>query len=634
MENNNFSLYSLLIVTLLAVIVPLVVSRIKAVRIPIVVGEILVGVLVGKSGFNIIQTSEWLQFLQFFGLAYLMFVSGLEIDLRALRPRMSRPADALKLRMTRFKGFWTNPLVFAVTTCTITFALAYGMSHELYIHHFIRSTLMVALIITTTSLTVVVPVLKEYDLQATSYGQLLLAAAVCADFVTMLLLSVAASLYKGGFSPSVLLVFVLITILFILYFVVRKIMKLLPVAHLLDGTAQLGIRASLALMIVFIVLSQTLGVQVILGTFLAGVFVGIVGQESRGETSHKLDAIGFGFLIPIFFIMVGVDFDVRSLLHDTSALILFPILLVMTYLFKGIPALLLRFSYGWRQTLAGSTLLTTQMSVTVAAAAVGLKIGAISTGVDTAIVLVAMLTSIISPVLFGKLLPPLQETPEKHIVVVGNAPELHVLVEQLKQRSEHVEWTQHLESSEEIAQSGGPASTHLYMDLHHFNIDLETTQAVLAYSNDDDANIALSEQAVAHGIPTVICRIQDLSTYQKYTESAKFLPVCPELSMVTLVNQWLHYPIATQLLESPSSMQLREVRLTNRAFNNVRLRDVRLPGGVLLASIVRDGAKIVPNGDTALKVGDSLVVVGETEALGDFQSLAKAKFRSIRLRRS
>lgn len=398
MGNIDFSMSSLLIVSVLAMLVPLFVSKITWIRIPIVVGEILVGVIVGKSGFNLIHPSQWLEFLQFFGLSYLMFVSGLELDFKTLRPENWKNGNG-------FRQTLISAPVFATISCALTFGLSLLFSLWLHEHQFIKSPFLFALIITTTSLTVVVPVLKEYNLLQTSFGQSMMAAAVFADFFTMLLISVASSLFEGGPAASVLLVFILIFLLIALYHIFLRFPSITAVRNLAHGTAQLGIRASMAIMIIFMALSQTLGVQVILGTFLAGILVGMVNEQEKTDVFHKLDAIGFGFLIPIFFIMVGVNFNLHSLLVDPKALLLLPMLLLATYVFKALPILILRLRYPWRSTLAGAALLTTQMSVTVAAAAVGLKIGAISSGIDTAIILVAMLTAVISPVLFGKLLP-------------------------------------------------------------------------------------------------------------------------------------------------------------------------------------------------------------------------------------
>lgn len=594
MDGANFSVTSLLIVSLLALLVPLLVSRLRGLRVPIVVGEILIGIVVGKSGFDIIHQSQWLSFLQFFGLSYLMFVSGLEIDFGALRLRRVAGQSSMK-------AWLQSAPVFATFACAVTFGLAYLLSTGLYHQQMVKSPLLFALIITTTSLTVVVPVLKEYNLLSSEFGQLILAAAVFADFVTMSLISVAVSLFKGGFSPRVFLVFILLVVLLVFYRVARRFARFNLLSGLADGTAQLGIRASLALMIVFMVLSQTLGVQVILGTFLAGVLVGLVNDKERSDIRNKLDAIGFGFLIPIFFIMVGVNFNVRSLFSDPKALLLLPILFVATYLFKALPALLLRLRYPWRETLSGASLLTTQMSVTVAAASVGLQIGAIRQGVDTAIILVAMLTSVISPVLFGRLFRPQVDNDVRSCAVVGNMPGASLLVEHIRAHGDGCAWI---------------------MDYPEENVDWSSVRAMAAYGEDDAKNIAIASAAAAAGVRPALCLIRDLATFHQYQNTENLVPINPQLATVTLIDQLLHYPISTQLLQAPANLQIREIELTNRAFHRVTLMNINLPGNLLILSVVRDGVQVVAHGNTELLVGDTLIVVGSPEDISDFAQIA------------
>jgi len=235
---------------------------------------------------------------------------------------------------------------------------------------------------------------------------------VVADFVTLILLSVAASLFVGGLSSDILMLLVLLALVAVSYRMGKTVtgLRLEFLETLLGGTAQLGVRAALALMLIFIFMAETVGAEAILGTFLAGVLVSLLASGQRSELHEKMDAIGFDFLVPIFFIMVGVNFDVGILLTNPQGLALVPLILVATYLLKGLPVLALRFIYGWRETLAASLLLSTQMSVTIAAAAVGLRIGAISETVQSAVVLVAIVTSIVSPVAFNKLAP---DPPEK-----------------------------------------------------------------------------------------------------------------------------------------------------------------------------------------------------------------------------
>jgi monovalent cation:H+ antiporter-2, CPA2 family len=618
-ESAQFSLYSLLIVTSLAVVVPMVVSRIKSFRIPIVVGEILVGAIVGHSGFNIIQNSEWLDFLQFFGLAYLMFVSGLEIDFHALKPSVTEGTSA-------WRKWLISAPSFAIVSCAITFGLSFTLTVWLYHHHFIESPLLVALIITTTSLTVVVPVLKEYNVLQSKFGQLILAAAVFADFVTMLLISVAASLFKGGLTANTLLVFVLFTVLLVVYFVARHFSGFSVFRGLAHGTAQLGIRASLALMVVFIVLSQTLGVQVILGTFLAGILVGLLNQRERTDIYGKLDAIGFGFLIPIFFIMVGVNFDIKSLFGDKEALILLPVLLIATYLFKGLPALLLRFVYPWRRTAAAAVILTTQMSVTVAAAAVGLRIGAITPGMNTAIILVAMVTSVVSPVLFGKIVPHAEEAAPEKIVIFGSSPEAKLLLDRVRSRGEEIEWIRpRVKLSEQAFENMKNGIVDPSVTLEKLDIPQSGVRAILLYTFSDTWNLALAKEAVTMGIPLIICSVRDVELLNQHKNETRFRIVNPQISVVSFVDQLLHYPASSELLRHvDTDLEIQEVRLTNLSLVGKQLMDMALPPSLLIFSIVRSGMQIVPHGQTRFQYGDTLVVVGNDDDVNQFTRLVKA----------
>ncbi len=638
MESTQFSLGPLLIVMLLALVVPVAVSRIQAFRIPIVVGEIIVGIIVGKSGLNWVQQSQWLQFLQFFGLAYLMFVSGLEIDFAVLRPA---PKGAPGLRR-----WFVNAPTFATVAAGLTFTLSIIFSLWLQREGIVRSPLLFALIMTTTSLTVVVPVLKEYDLLVTAYGQLLLSAAVIADFFTMLLISVAASLYRGGLSANILLVFVLVLALILAYLVLRRMSGLhTAFRSLAHGTAQLGIRGALALMVVFLVLSQALGVQAILGTFLAGVLVALLSPNKRTDMQNKLDAIGFGFLIPIFFIMVGVDFNFRALLHDPKALLLLPLLFVATYLFKGLPALLLRFAYPWRETWAGALMLTTQMSVTVAATEVGVRIGAISNGVGTAIILVAMLTSVLSPIGFGKLLPPQKETLRHQVLVLGDTLEAEMVAEQLRHSEEPWRW---------IAQPGGisPESKktqqktdpqkgegfntvdlqwsgqvdHRNSDAALIAIDIPANEAKVAFVDlgRDGENHRLANALHTAGVPSVICVQRDPEAFVQNRDRSPFVVVHPQLSFPQFIGLLIQNPLSEQVLTSPDHLAMEQVIIHRRSWAGKKLADVSLPGNLLVLSMVRDGAQWVPHGDTNFELGDRVIVAGAHEEIAAFRKLAEA----------
>ena len=161
-EAQTPSFAPLLIVTALAAFIPLVTDRLKVLPIPVIVGEILVGILLGESGLSIIQESSYLTFLAEFGFVYLMFLSGLEIDFSSLR------SNELAERRGGVLG---NPITLGFAVFAGTIALAFLISLLLGAAGMVRNPLIMALILSTTSVGVVVPVLRDAGLTAGSFGQ-------------------------------------------------------------------------------------------------------------------------------------------------------------------------------------------------------------------------------------------------------------------------------------------------------------------------------------------------------------------------------------------------------------------------------------------------------------------------------
>lgn len=180
-----------------------------------------------------------------------------------------------------------------------------------------------------------------------------------------------------------------------------------------------------------IALAESLGIEIILGAFLAGVIVSLLSQEESSAFREKLDAFGYGFFIPIFFIMVGVGFDLPALLSSKSALLLVPILIGVAYLAKSGPSLLFRFNHPWRETLAAGTLLSFRLSLIIAAAAIGLDLNVITPALNSAIILIAIITVTLSPIIFNRLVRSTE--PERaRVIIVGCRPSGEQLLRRLR----------------------------------------------------------------------------------------------------------------------------------------------------------------------------------------------------------
>ena len=399
-EAHSFA--PLLVVVTLAFLVPLVLSSVRGrLAIPIVVGEIVAGMIVGRSGFGwVLPDNGALSLLKELGFVLLMFLSGMEIDFRSLR--------GIEPQQARHQSPWSPPSL-AVLNFGATLVLAGAFAWGLKWIGATTDPWMMGLILSTTALGVVVPILKEAGLSQSLFGQSILLATVIADFVTMFLISVQVAIVSRGLTAEILLVF----LLFVAFFLAARFGSFLSrieslqrvIQELSHATAQIKVRAAFSTLLIFVVLAEKLGIEIIVGAFLAGAIVSLLRTPEDRGLSSQFEAIGFGFFIPIFFIMIGVDFNLPALLSSTGALLSVPLLLIAAITVKVIPGFVFRLNHTWREALAAGILMCPRLSLIIAAAAIGEKLGVIDESVNAGIVLVAIVTVTASPLAFLKVFP-------------------------------------------------------------------------------------------------------------------------------------------------------------------------------------------------------------------------------------
>jgi Kef-type K+ transport system membrane component KefB len=401
---TTFDFMPLLLVMLAAFIVPILVSRGNKV-IPIVVGEIVAGIILGPSGLGWVELDgEVILFLRDFGLAYLMFIAGMEIDFNMIS-KIAR--ESFHQEGT---GHLQNPMIIGPLSFLLTLMMSAFFSLTMLHYGIIESGwMMMALILSTTSLGVVLPILREKGLNNTNLGQTILLTALLADFITMLLISIYATYAdKGHLSIEMMLIFVLFIAFAILHRTGMILGRIGWINTLLDelthATARIKLRASLALMIAFIVLAEALNSEMILGAFIAGIIVSLLTVSADRRVEKDLTAFGFSFFIPIFFILVGVGFNLHELLKSSEAMLLVPVLLFAALAVKFIPTMVFRFAFGWRETIAAGSLLSARLSLIIAASLVALELDIISDSVNSAIILVAIITVTIAPLIFNAMI--------------------------------------------------------------------------------------------------------------------------------------------------------------------------------------------------------------------------------------
>ena len=366
MDFADFS--TIAIITTVAFISPIVAEKLRT---PAVVLEIVAGIILGVSFLNLITPSEWVSFLSALGLIFLMFLSGLGIDFNLL----------LK------KENIYRPLLF----------LAASLFLALLFTRFFSLDFIYAILLTNVSVGIVVPTLRELRLESTVFGQMNVVTALLTDFTTMFLLSIYVILLttEGGIL-QIALPFSIFSIFILAYYLGRFAIWHFPgfmSKWFEEDPMELGVRGSMAIIVFFVGISYFLGVEAILGAFLAGSLFSLIFRS--GEVlSRKLFGIGYGFLIPIFFVQTGAStlltFDFRSIYFTL-------LLLVFAYSVKLLPSF---FIFRGRQALTFGVIQTSKLSLTIAAVEIGFKVGVISGAERAVIILFTILTSLISPTLF------------------------------------------------------------------------------------------------------------------------------------------------------------------------------------------------------------------------------------------
>lgn len=623
MEHES-TFVALLVITALAAIVPLLSSRMRVLRLPIVVGEILAGIVIGQSGLNIVKSSPTLEFLAEFGFAFLMFLSGLEVNFDLLLGNSSG-VNGEGRRGRR----WQMPMPMAAIVFGGTTFLAMGVGAGLAAANLAGNPLLMGLILSTTSLGIVVPVLKERNLTVTPYGQTLLATALISDFATLLLLSLTFAILSQGFSLNLLLVMFLLAAFVAAGKIGQWLARSRKLSTVMDelshATSQIRVRGAFALLIGWVALSQAIGVEVLLGAFLAGAAISMSSQGHESPLREKLDAIGFGFFIPIFFITVGANFDLRSLLDSPSALALVPLLTLAAYAVKMLPALLYRTRFSWRETLGAGVLLSSRLSLIVAASAIALEMGLLNPAVNSAIVLVAVVTCTVSPVLFARLLPAARPAARQGIIIYGTTQTAKLLARRvLKVGGDTVTFVSR--NDHELAQLQAEGFQTVRGDPKDPTVlaraGAHTARAFVAVPQIEEMMLPVCRLAKSHFlIPEVIAHISDPTSLAEL-HRAGIRVIQPTMASALALEGALHFPASLSLLMDQSDdVDVADAVLLNSRLAGRALRQTRLPGDVLIMGIRRQGETLVPHGNTVLRAGDVLMLVGNPQGLKEARAL-------------
>ena len=613
MNHLDSQFTSLLIVVFLAFSVPVILVQFKRIPLPIVVGEILAGIIIGRSGFGWVSSDDpILNFLAEFGFVFLMFLSGMEIDFSNLG--LFR-GNAVK----KTPKSW-GPFSIAAVSFAITLLLAGLISLELVHLGLARNMWLLGLILSTTSLGVVVPVLKEKGIIGNQFGQTILFAALIADFITMFLITILVAVLSQGLTLDILLVGLLFVAFFGALRFGRFFNRLSSVRRTFEelshATAQIKIRTAFAIMLAFVVLSEFLGTEIILGAFLAGACVALLMIPDDRQISAQLESIGYGFLIPIFFIKVGIDFNFSALFNSSRAMLLVPLLIVAAIAVKVFPALIFRVRYSLKESLSAGALLSARLSLIIAASAVGLRLGVISEATNAAILLVAILTVTLSPLAFSLLLPSMEGKQQPPVIIVGAGEFGLQVAEQLQSHQDHVIMLDENEAQVKRARRRGFRAFTATLASNDSLIEevMRGVKTLVCTLSDVDQSYRTCQIArTNYGIPHVVAQVPAPSDLIRF-EQMGVHATNAALDHAALLTMLTRNPaIYTLLTRTSDNKEIFEVVVENPACLGKTIQQLRLPGDTLILSIQRSGNLLVPHGDTQIEFGDHLTLMSSLE---------------------
>jgi Kef-type K+ transport system membrane component KefB len=370
----------------IAVVAPLIAEIPIGFRLPVVVLEMVLGIIVGPQVLGLARPDGLLGwFGGTLGLAALFFMAGMELDLERVRGR---------------------PILLAALGWVISIALGVCAAALLDILHFIHAPVMVAVALCTTAMGTLLPILRDSGDLETQFGRFVLAVGAVGEFGPIIAVSLLfTSEYSEWLQIGFILALVAITFLLAVAALRLRPPKVLELfSRTLHSSAQLPVRVSILLIAVLFVLSETFGLDAVLGAFAAGMIMGLATRGEGGKPlRQKIDAVGFGFLMPFFFVTSGMKFDLDGLLQSTKPLLLVPFFLILFLIVRGAPVFLYRSDITKRDLLPFALYSATALPMVVAITDIGVRTGRMQTDIAAGLVGAAMLSVLLFPTIAGAL---------------------------------------------------------------------------------------------------------------------------------------------------------------------------------------------------------------------------------------
>ncbi|WP_223876415.1 monovalent cation:proton antiporter family protein, partial [Lactobacillus crispatus] len=592
---------SLFLVVLLALVIPIFMARFKISTVPTAIAEIIVGIIVGSSGFNIVVSTHDLTFLSNLGVTLLMFLSGMEINFDLLQRKNNPKAKSQA-------GKTVDPLPTALTAFAGIVIMAFILAYVLKLISLFSNIVLAAIIFMTVALGVVIATLKEKDILGRPIGQTILLTAVLGEVIPLLLLTIYASVNGGNAEQLWLIILLFVAAIFLLR---RFKQPYLWFSKVTKATTQLDIRLAFFLIFALVTVAERVGAENILGAFLAGMVMKLL--EPSEATKDKLTSIGYGFFIPIFFIMTGVGLNLKSLFAHPSSLMLLPVLVIFLFLAKAPVVLIYMRYFEKKNAFAGGFLTATTITIVLPTLQVARKLHAITSTQSDVFILAAVIVCIVSPIVFNSnfVLSPEDRIKETVTIVGANAftvPVAHDL---------HDNWYSIKMFTDQKDQYETYDSRVKGLTLLN-NLDNQSLERSGAFDCDifvaaghhDQENARMAEYAKDLGVKRAIARMNEVDS--------DTLSHCQEAGVEVFNFTNVRSALMRALIESPTVYKimtdtnnvLYSVKVKNTRYTGRPLSDLEFVDKITVSRIRRGNEWLIPHGWTVIEPNDILIFSG------------------------
>lgn len=376
----------LLLIAFVAMLAPLLAELPHNVRLPVVVLEVMLGILIGPHVFNLASPDGMTGTMGVLGLTFLLFMVGLEIDFDNIRGR------PLSLAV----GGWFLSLFIAMIC--MYFFNAIGLIQT--------PVLLAAVALSTTALGVLAPILRDRGELNTDFGTYMVAAAAAGEFGPLMIISLLLiPTHDTVLHTLFILTFSIIALAAAYVALNARSSRLIEImTRTMQSSGQLPVRICILLQILFVALAAKFGLNIVMGAFAAGIVVGLTVKGEGGELlRHKLDAIGYGFLVPFFFIVSGMKFEVSALWSAPLAPVQVALLLGLLVLVRGVPVLLYKKELTPEEKLPFAFYSATGLPLIVIISEIGVSAGLMPPDRAAILVSAGMISVLLFPILAVKL---------------------------------------------------------------------------------------------------------------------------------------------------------------------------------------------------------------------------------------